>query len=1331
MSRESGSRMPSEHEVSPKKPEQPTQNHRAQIALNKNSLVRFGRVLGRFALIGALSGPGSADHDRMNVGQIELENNDSDTKLAAEDEINIDQEADNILEHPENYKDKKYFGTNIIVLAAGKKFEKGVNNIDKLLPFLNDEEIDELLNTWSQEHPLEFLKNFKDLKKMNGAEKRLIGILNSPNTNKNDILDNYENFKEYPEVRAIIEKQLAYFDDYDLISHANTLFDIEAAKDMITAALKLASQSNSNVLINSANKYDKHPLADKILKKEVDYLTKHYPFNLVTNIDQLVNLEWTHPYINQAIEKIHKQEGYDLLLSCAPKIAKLPNGDKHIKSAYEAARKNTKMWNHALIRQYEKYKDFVENPEKTLEDAFVTEADNPADSVDIFELNKFIDRPWAPQILEKSATTHPLLIIANFKSYKSLPAAKIIFKKALEKIDLVQTNNFDLLNGHKELLSFDFGHAFLEDLSQKNPSLFLSVLCDNESINDSLENGYVNNLIRQALINLSKKDTQAFGKYFIRLKGAVDWLPSVLEITTDDKQDPNYIYEIIMQNSQGGFQSYEKILHRLIPKIQPKKILEYAKFLLEIPQFDWCKDYVKKAAESLEPWEIIKYTETLIKTDKNWATQKLKEASVGAAPKYILASGKALLSLGPWAEDIIKKAASEANSRELIENRFTLLETDRDWAVPLIKSAAEKTPIEFLPDLTASELKIIDPIWYEVFMTNKLRENCKESLKKPDLFYTIKNGEQILSETVHNATKENPEAAILNFSTYKHLKDSKLILKEALQNLSHTNPREVLMNATLLLEFPESEYKSIIEEAVIGDPSSAVEINFSTTNGRVIFTTLKNSNNHRLKRLYNYLAELDRSTTTNLDEMAILTIIDTDSSIPNLQKICKDENKFHNFISAAYTNDDKIAHASLEKMMSRASLRLVENINELHEASDEVRFKSINNLSTVQIYWTMIYGKNELFTSSYNGIFNRMMDRMKTEKINARQLLDNVGDKEFRIFIKLALQYNRLNEFLDTADQEFKLEILKKFVKDINKEQNYLEQAVYVADSFATVNDPEILKVLEETLKLEYDKSVSNHDEKAKAIYGILAGLFSGKVMDDKWMKEVAEHYKLPNLVEISSNELFNPDGSNIQMFFFYDDSDGNGSFANFKSQYSSDPAWHIEENDEYIHVVSVNTPKKSEIFANKPDHSFDGPKKITDILEKRNIKTIMVVHRGHSYHAAETISQIPETARVVSLGSCGGYDNMEAVLKRAPKAHILSTKGTGTMLVNDPVLKMISNQIVSGKPLNWPQLWQKAEQQLGNNPNFKNYVPPHRNLGVLFLKAYQEEIGREKMQRE
>ena len=167
-----------------------------------------------------------------------------------------------------------------------------------------------------------------------------------------------------------------------------------------------------------------------------------------------------------------------------------------------------------------------------------------------------------------------------------------------------------------------------------------------------------------------------------------------------------YIYEIIMQNSQGGFQSYEKILHRLIPKIQPKKILEYAKFLLEIPQFDWCKDYVKKAAESLEPWEIIKYTETLIKTDKNWATQKLKEASVGAAPKYILASGKALLSLGPWAEDIIKKAASEANSRELIENRFTLLETDRDWAVPLIKSAAEKTPIEFADLISIKQIRI-------------------------------------------------------------------------------------------------------------------------------------------------------------------------------------------------------------------------------------------------------------------------------------------------------------------------------------------------------------------------------------------------------------------------------------------------------------------------------------------------------------------------------------------------------------------------------------------------------------------------------------------------
>ena len=40
-----------------------------------------------------------------------------------------------------------------------------------------------------------------------------------------------------------------------------------------------------------------------------------------------------------------------------------------------------------------------------------------------------------------------------------------------------------------------------------------------------------------------------------------------------------------------------------------------------------------------------------------------------------------------------------------------------------------------------------------------------------------------------------------------------------------------------------------------------------------------------------------------------------------------------------------------------------------------------------------------------------------------------------------------------------------------------------------------------------------------------------------------------------------------------------------------------------------------------------------------------------------------------------------------------------------------------------WPEFWGKIEKKLGNNNDFKNYVPPHKNLGVMFLKTYHQEL--------
>jgi len=50
---------------------------------------------------------------------------------------------------------------------------------------------------------------------------------------------------------------------------------------------------------------------------------------------------------------------------------------------------------------------------------------------------------------------------------------------------------------------------------------------------------------------------------------------------------------------------------------------------------------------------------------------------------------------------------------------------------------------------------------------------------------------------------------------------------------------------------------------------------------------------------------------------------------------------------------------------------------------------------------------------------------------------------------------------------------------------------------------------------------------------------------------------------------------------------------------------------------------------------------------------------------------------------------------------------------------------MLNGKDICWPEFWQKVEKRLGRIGDFRNYISPHKNLGVMFLKAYYRLLGK------
>jgi hypothetical protein len=66
-----------------------------------------------------------------------------------------------------------------------------------------------------------------------------------------------------------------------------------------------------------------------------------------------------------------------------------------------------------------------------------------------------------------------------------------------------------------------------------------------------------------------------------------------------------------------------------------------------------------------------------------------------------------------------------------------------------------------------------------------------------------------------------------------------------------------------------------------------------------------------------------------------------------------------------------------------------------------------------------------------------------------------------------------------------------------------------------------------------------------------------------------------------------------------------------------------------------------------------------------------------------------------------------------------------GTRTVNEPILQAINNTLVAGKNIEWLSMWRELSNKFKNDPvakdRFDDYIPPYKNLGAIFIKAYRK----------
>ena len=415
-----------------------------------------------------------------------------------------------------------------------------------------------------------------------------------------------------------------------------------------------------------------------------------------------------------------------------------------------------------------------------------------------------------------------------------------------------------------------------------------------------------------------------------------------------------------------------------------------------------------------------------------------------------------------------------------------------------------------------------------------------------------------------------------------------------------------------------------------------------------------------------------------------------------------------------------------DKLQSTAIRHFITPINDLHEVSNPaIRFKALAPLDPQDLYYMMVLGENDIYTSSYKNAFDLMINRMGA-KPHGDSLLMSVNFDHFKKFIKMAAGYNKLDTFLRTMRGTSEI-LMKAFVTKLESSPS-LEDAVDVADSYGSIRNPALLRSMLTYVTENEQRCAQNGNPRGQKIYNVLKMIFlSG---DSTNHIDLTKEIGIPPVYTVDYNKLAGDStGRIIQQVFFYGDKDGKESFASYMQSFQN-PDWKITQKKQWVEIKSMKG-KPISIFANLPldnetDKDADAQTALINYLDTTNLRPTIVIHRGHSYHLKYTIDQLPESAKIIMLGSCGGYNNLKQILDYAPDAHIISTKQIGARDVNKPIIEAINNTLRAGKTIDWRDMWGNLEilfTKMGRDKKdlFDDYIPPHKNLGALFIKAYSK----------
>ncbi|WP_431856009.1 hypothetical protein [Azospirillum sp.] len=403
---------------------------------------------------------------------------------------------------------------------------------------------------------------------------------------------------------------------------------------------------------------------------------------------------------------------------------------------------------------------------------------------------------------------------------------------------------------------------------------------------------------------------------------------------------------------------------------------------------------------------------------------------------------------------------------------------------------------------------------------------------------------------------------------------------------------------------------------------------------------------------------------------------------------------------------------------------LLDDMSEDHPAD---RFRVALALPADSLFELIAHAGPQLYTSSLDGLVNVLRLQLKQEKRNFLDLARAPGTRAlWAKFFVAVVSSGRARDLFDATAGDVR-ELARVSVAALLAPGHGVAPPI-VAGALA---DAMTIRLVPARMALEDEVAAfhrTTQDPQAKAVAGLAGGLhalrLSGRPASPAFQAErFGELYRLPPPPALSEERLFQR-GVNWQRMTFYDDRDGRASFRAFVQQRRA-LGWAINNHGGFITAASPERRgRRIVIIADVPGSGEAGRAALRAWLEQHGVSPTIVVHRGHSYHEDGTMTEIAAATALVFWGSCGGHVRLGATLEQAPDAQVLATQNMGISTVNQALLRIIEERLLTSGTIDWSAVWADAQAQI-HDRRFGAYKRPDQDSTNLALRGWRVQADR------